>query len=256
MIKKSPQRESVKITLEGLHSLESLHLGTNSKEIHFSIRDLFSLRYLILKTTGTIDESFIAQISDQMPLIENLYICAKYSHFNLDRLINLKLLAIVGTVNESSFNYELFKTNLRYQLEDLNVVLSNIDDNKLFYGCYFPNLLNFGMRNCNMKCLKKEFINRFPALRKLFLIECKIEEIESDAFSDSKQLYLIDMSQNRIKFIGKDTFSSLNNLEKLDLSENELLTDLDAEFIGARNSVEILLNSDSYSTICTYWIGL
>ena len=215
---------------------------------------MFSLRYLILKTTGTIDEFFITQISDQMPHIENLYLCAKYSHFNLDRLINLKLLAIVGTVNER-FNYELFKTNLRYQLEDLNLVLLDIDENKLFSGCDFPNLLNFGMRNFNIKCLKKELINRFPALRKLFLTECKIEEIESDAFSDSKQLYLIDLSQNRIKFIGKDTFSNLNNLEKLDLSENEL-TNLDAEFIGARNSVEILLNSDSYSTICTYWIGL
>ena len=60
------------------------------------------------------------------------------------------------------------------------------------------------------------------------------------------------MSQNRLKFIEKNTFSNLKNLQILDLSRNEL-TNLDREFIGVGNSVDIFLKNDELKTIRRYF---
>ena len=80
-------------------------------------------------------------------------------------------------------------------------------------------------------------------VKQLVISDCKIEEIEPDAFSNFRQLYCLDLSKNRIKFIEKNTFSNLKNLQILDLSGNEL-TNLDTEFIGLENSVKIFLKEN------------
>lgn len=247
-------RESVKINIEGLSSLKSLHLGFNSTEMYLSIRNLSSLNFLSLWINGTIDENIITQILDHVQHIKQLFLEGKFSHFKLDNLVNLKMLSLVGSLNED-FNYELFK-NLCYQLKDLKIYLENIDDKiffKLFDGHNFCNLQNFSIKKYNMKTLKKVFINRFPMLQQLFVANCNIEEIEHDAFSNLKDLYCLDLSENRLKFIEKDTFLNLNKLEILDLSKNEL-KNVDADLIGARNDiVEILFEENSFATFNFYW---
>ena len=59
-------------------------------------------------------------------------------------------------------------------------------------------------------------------LRKLFILDCNLEEIKQDAFSNIKCLNILDLSHNRFKRIEKNTFSNLKNLQVLDLSKNEL----------------------------------
>ena len=176
-----------------------------------------------------------------MPHIQKLYLCGNLCHFNLDSFLNLILLSINGTLNES-FNFELFK-NLRNQLIILNIDLTNIEEKTLFKlldGYNFSNLSTLSIKKCNLKGLKKEFFNRFPILMFLYIIDCNLEVIEPDLFFNLKCLNRLFLCKNRLKSIEKNTFSNLENLKTLDLSGNEL-TDLDAEFIGVRNSVSIRL---------------
>ena len=242
----------MKINVEGLPSLKGLNLGVNSSEVNFSIRKLPSLKYLALSMSCTIDENIISQLLDQVSHIEHLHLFGYFSHFNLDHLVNLKKLLLLGTINES-FDYDLLK-NLCNQLEILKIVLTNSDVNKLS-GHHFPNLQNFCISNCHVKILKKEFFDRFPMLQNLFINDCNLEEIENDAFSNLKQLLFLDLSKNLLKFIEKNTFSNLKNLQILDLSKNEL-TNLNAEFIGVRNSAEIFLENDKFKTFYRYWLKL
>ena len=241
----------MKINVEGLPSLESLNLGFNSSEVHFSIRKLPSLEFLALSMPCAVDENIISQLLDQVLHIEELRLYGYFSHFNLDHLVNLKKLFLVGTINES-FNYDLLK-NLCNQLELLKIVLTNSDVNKLC-GHHFSNLQKFCISYCHVKILKKEFFDRFPMLQNLFINDCNLEEIENDAFSNLKQLLFLDLSKNRLTFIEKNTFSNLKNLQILDLSKNEL-TNLDLEFIGVHNSVHILLQTNPFSTKWRYQIG-
>lgn len=107
----------------------------------------------------------------------------------------------------------------------------------------------------NIEVLKKEVLNRFPpALRKLFIINCKIEQIEQDAFSKLTRLDCLDLSQNRIKFIEKGTFSNLKNLQTLDLISNEIKHFLNRKFIGVDFSVDIFQENINCWTIRRYSI--
>ena len=82
-------------------------------------------------------------------------------------------------------------------------------------------------------------------VQQLVISDCKVEEIEPDAFSNLKQLNCLDLSKNKLKFIEKDTFSNLKNLKMVDLSKNEL-TNLDAKFIGVGNSVQIIIKNNCH----------
>lgn len=188
-----------------------------------------------------------------MQHIKYLFLTGTFSYFNLDRLTNLKMLSIVGTINKD-FNIELFK-NLCNQIMFIKIKLKNIDDKtlfKLFSGYSFPYLMSLTLRDSNLKRLEKGFINRFPFLSNLFIINCKLEVIEHDAFSNVNYLKCLDMSQNQIKFIERNTFTNLKNLEILDLSGNEL-TNLDVNFIGVKKSVDFLLDNKELATFNCYW---
>ena len=190
---------------------------------------------------------------DQVQHIQYLFLRGTFSYFNLDGLADLKLLSLVGTINED-FNFELFK-NLCNQIFYLKIKLTNIDEKKflkLLCRYSFPYLLSFVIMGCNLKRLKKKYISRFPILTNLFIIDCNIEVIEHKAFSNVKSLRFLDLSQNRIKFIEKNTFANLKNLEILDLSSNEL-TNLDANFIGVKKTVQLFLENKILATYNSYW---
>ena len=202
-----------------------------------------------LRVSCEIDESMITQLLDQVQHIKKLYLQGNFSYFNLDNLVNLKLLSLDGTINES-FNIELFK-NLCNRIEVIKIFLNNIDDkilSKLFNGHNFSKLHYFAIQKYNIKRLKKEFTSKFPMVQQLVISDCNIEEIEPDAFSNLKQLYCVDLSGNKLKFIEKDTFLNLKYLHILDLSRNEL-TNIDTKFIGVRDSLYIILENNSLSTL-------
>jgi Leucine-rich repeat (LRR) protein len=229
---------SVKFQVEGLSSLKILHFETKRTEVDFSIKNMPSLTNLYLTISGTIDEDIVTQFVDECPHIQQLYLKGNLSYFNLDSLVNLRKLSLIGTIDDS-FNFELFE-NLSKQLEDIKLEFTNMDEKsfvKLFDGCNFPYLVDFSLRFIDITTLKKEFLDRFPMLIGLAIIDCKIEEIESDSFSNLLQLCTLDLSQNRIQSIEENAFSKLKNLKKVKLNDNKLKK-FDPKFVGLSESAE------------------
>lgn len=223
--------------------------------MYLSIRDLCLLKYLSFENSCTIDEDIITQLFDQVRDIKYLFLRRNFSFFNLNSFPKLKGLLLEGTIN-ASFNFELVK-KLK-QLKILKITLKKVDYDtffKLFDGHIFLNLRAIAISKSSLNnILKKEFLNRFPMLKQLFITKCNLKEIEPDAFSRLKELSCLDLSKNHIKSIEKDTFSWLKNLKVLDLSRNEL-TNLDAEYIGVRDSVEIFLENKKSETFHRYWLN-
>jgi Leucine-rich repeat (LRR) protein len=235
------RRDLLEFNIEGLSSLQSLHLGSNTSKVNFLIKNLPSLTRLSF--SGRINEDIITRLLDQIPHIRELCLYGHFSYFNLDHLVNLRELSLSGTIDEK-FNFELFK-NLCEKLEDISIRLINIHENmlvKLFDGYNFPNLVKFAVKQFGIKRLKSVLINRFSTLRYLTIAHCDIKVIDYDSFLNFEQLCLLDLSYNRIEFIGEKTFSSLKNLKTLDLSNNNL-TYIDRQFIGLGESVELKIQN-------------
>jgi Leucine-rich repeat (LRR) protein len=89
-------------------------------------------------------------------------------------------------------------------------------------GHRFPNLEHLSIRDCDIRRVKKNFIDHFPALIYLAMSNCNLETIEDGAFSNNKQLVHLDLSRNLINTLEKQTFSGLTNLELLYLRSNPL----------------------------------
>lgn len=228
-----------------------------------------------LWTTNTIDQNKLEEILGQLQSIEELILCGNSSYFNLDNFLNLKCLSLHPTINNDEFNFEILK-NLRIQLEDLTIFISFEDDTnkrddlKIFADLYFPNLKRLTIINCNMKIVRKKFVDKFPMLRELNINNCNVEMIEENTFSNLKhQLVRLDLENNlivtlkncyfselvnleylilcdnRIQCIEKNVFSNLKNLRELDLRSNELSV-LDREwFIGAKSSASVFLHDNN-----------
>lgn len=219
-----PFSNSVKFNLEGLSSLKTLHLGTNTAKVDFSIKNLPSLSKFSLSISGTIDEDIVRGLFEQLPYIQELHLKGNLSFFNLDILVNLKKLVLSGTIDEK-FNFELFN-NLCNQLEDIRIYLTNININiyiKLFVGHTFPFLVYFSLSFLRIRRFKKEFMNGFPKLKQLNISECKIQVIEHDSFKSLEQLFSLNLSNNLIVLIEENAFSNLKNLKQVDLSYNNLI---------------------------------
>lgn len=226
----------VKFNLEGLCSLNTLHLEANTAQVDFSIKNLPSLTNVFLSISGTIDENIVIKLYKQVPYIQELHLNGNLSFFNLDNFVNLRKLSLSGTI-EPNFNLELFM-NLCNQLENIQIRLTNIDLKtyiKLFIGYNFPYLEHFTLSFLNIKRLKKQFINRFPMLKHLNINDCTISVIEHDSFSNLEQLCFLNLSSNRIELIEKNAFSKLKNLQKVYLIQNNLRK-FDLNSIGLRES--------------------
>lgn len=233
------RRDSVKFNIKGLSSLESLYLGANSSEVQFSMKNLPSLSRLSLSLTDIIDEDIVTGLLDQVPHIQELHLDGNLGYFNLDHLVNLRVLKIFETINED-FNLDLFK-NLSEQLENIWIQVTNIDEKilvKLFDGCDFPYVVEFTVKDCNVKRLNKELFNGFSTLKRLRIVDCKIEVIERELFSNLKQLCSLGLNGNRIEIIEENAFSKLENLKEVDLTFNKSnkLKNLDRKFIGLKET--------------------
>ena len=78
-------------------------------------------------------------------------------------------------------------------------------------------------------------------------------EITSITFKHLVNLTELDLSNNLMNSLDPEVFSFLSRFETLDLSGNESITDLDSEFIGVENWVEILLADKNFATLNRYW---
>ena len=229
----------MKFNIEGLSSLETLHLKANTAEVEFSIKNLPSLINFELSISGTIDDYIVTSLFEQLPYIQELHLKGNLSYFNLDNFVNLRVLKLSGTIDEN-FNFDLFK-NLCKQLESIKILLTNIDQKsyiKLFVGYTFPYLEDFTLCFLKLKRLKKEFINGFRMLKYLNIFDCNIKEIAHDSFSNLEQLCSLNLSNNRIEFIDDNAFSNLKNLQQVDLSYNNLLY-FDTKIVGLIQSAMV-----------------
>ena len=241
--------KSVEIKIEGLKSMKNLSLRLHTSESYsFCIKNVYSLKYFGLKIFGTIDEQILTIFLDKLLTIEELSLDGNFSNFNLDHLVNLKWLSLNGIIKED-FNFELFK-NLCNQLEELFFTFKNDKESiaaKFFDGHCFSNVQVLSFYKFNIKTLKKEFIDQFPALLDLSIHNCNLEMIEDDAFSNIKQLIRLNLSGNPFKTLEKRIFSQLINLEELHLGNSKLVSIEKNMFSNMKNLRELNLSGNKFS---------
>jgi hypothetical protein len=99
---------------------------------------------LSLFISGMIYEDIVTRYLYKVWHIQELCLFADLCYFNLDNLVNLRVLEIGGVIN-NKFNFKLFK-NLCNQLEVIKINIYNSElENffKLFDGFNFPYLVDF-----------------------------------------------------------------------------------------------------------------
>ena len=215
--------------MDGLSSIESLRLKVRSLEC-LSVRNLPSLRHLDLFSDKQIDSKIQSKLLDYLPTIEYLSLGGSLSNFNLDSLVNLKSLSFHGHLNVNSFNLGFLK-NICNRLVNLRLYLIYVDYkliDTMFFGLSFPilNTLSISSSQCIGEIEKKFFVG-FPMLQSLimrnnFRDSVPFGTIETEAFSDLKQLISLDLSGNRIHSLERNHFSGLDKLKYLNLSDNRL----------------------------------
>ena len=228
-----------------------MFLEVNSDKAYISIRKLCSLKQLGLSSTpGILGERLITDFIDVLPNIEILHLHGKIiPYLNLDKIINLKQLLLNGDINED-FNFELFK-NFYNKLEFLIINITNIDYEsllKLLGTHQFSNLDYLHISKFNIKRIEKKFIDRFPKLKVLRMIECNLEIIEDYAFSNLKQLVGLDLTKNNFEKLGRNTLSQLINLKNFSMCDNRLQSiDSTYMFLHLRNLKKLDLRNNKLS---------
>jgi Leucine-rich repeat (LRR) protein len=111
----------------------------------------------------------------------------------------------------------------------------------------FPNLKLLFIRLSNLPIIKANlFTEEFIKIECLYLKDNNIQEIEEDAFSELKELKLIDLSGNEIESIRHDIFKNNLKLEMIDFTFNDIkLLNVDL-FKNLVNLKELSINYSDY----------
>ena len=170
-----------------------------------------------------IDEDNTSRIFDQLQNIEELNLNGSFYYFNLDTFVNLRSLSLCGYIKDG-FNFELIK-NLPNQLDELSILIPFIDYEtilKILNGHNYSNLKSLVIAYSNIKRIEKKFMVRFPSLSKFCMVKCNVETIEDDAFSQLKELIVLDLRENLLERLYKRDFSQLVNLEYINVRKNRI----------------------------------
>ena len=199
-----------------------------------------------LDLIGSINSEIIYRIYDYLSYIQILILNATYlCEFSLDRFVNLTALVIVGNIQDD-FNFSLFD-NLCNRLEHLALIchIDNEHFSKLFYGRTFPFLHKLFLKQTLINRIEKKMFDSFPVLESLLISENRrLRIIHPDAFSNTKHLCYLDLSNNRISSICEKHFSHIK-LKTLDLSKNRLKSIDQKVFSNQVESLETLDLSDN-----------
>ncbi len=101
-----------------------------------------------------------------------------------------------------------------------------------------------GSQNNEFPKIDNEMFRGMINLDKLWLYDCKIENIDENTFADLKVLSLLSLQKNKIKTFRVNTFSNLENLKELFLYENEI-KELPAGFFEILTELEALAINDN-----------
>ena len=195
------------------------------------------MRHLSLDFPSRIDSSILSQLFENLPTIEYLTLNGILSNINLDSLINLKSLNLIGIVDKY-FNFSLFE-NICNRLEILSIELNQFKDiYRMFEGHDFSNLNSLYIIFCfNITKLEKKFFDGFRMLQKLTIHSNRqLREVD---FSDLKQLIALDLSTNQITSLERKHFSGLEKLKYLNLKGNKIESIEENVFSSLKN-LEVL----------------
>lgn len=218
-----------RVNLDGFRSLESLFLSLNSFEC-ISLKNLPLLRHLEfeLRYSNQINNQINSNIQflDYLPTIEYLTLKGVLADFNLESLVKLKNLSLIGLIDKQ-FNFDLFKNRLCFQLEQIWINAPNLEDkclSHMFFGCHFPILKSLLICASDyIENIEKKLFDGFPTLQALTISNhIRLGTIDQDAFSNLKQLIYLNLRDNCIQSFCKMHFSALEKLKYLRLSKNKL----------------------------------
>ena len=196
-----------------------------------------------------------SNLLDYLPTVEYLTLHGILSHFNLDSLVNLKSLSLLGMLDKE-FNFDLFK-NICYQLEKIFILINYIDDeclSKLFYGHHFPNLNHLSISySYYITKLEKKFFDRLTMLQYLNIRNSiALREIDSNAFSNLKQLISLDLVDCKIASLKKEHFFGLEKLKYLNLRGNQLESIEENVFSNLKNLRIVDLSHNNLKKLSEY----
>jgi Leucine-rich repeat (LRR) protein len=81
---------------------------------------------------------------------------------------------------------------------------------------------NAGSQNNEFPTIDQKMFRGMNNLDRLWLFDCKIEEIDENAFADLKYLSFLSLQENKIKTLHVNTFGYLGNLKNIYLYKNQI----------------------------------
>ncbi|XP_066452331.1 chondroadherin-like [Eleutherodactylus coqui] len=107
---------------------------------------------------------------------------------------------------------------------ELNMEYNNLTFLQRFHQD-LPDMRSLFLRNCNIKIIKSDAFQKATGVQHLFLDSNEIEELENGTFDNLSNLLYLYLQKNRISYLPSGIFSSLKNLVALYLRYN-LLTEI------------------------------
>lgn len=88
---------------------------------------------------------------------------------------------------------------------------------------FFPDLEAIWIENSELKVIEQEDFKNFRNLKDLYMVNNKIEKLDSDLFQFNPELRAIQFNANKIKVIGRNILSPLTKLDQADFSNNDCI---------------------------------
>ena len=206
-----------RINIDGLWSLKSLRVDVNSVN-DLSLKQLYGLERLELITKETINLE--RNLLDNLPNIEKLIYQNRLMKLEFDKLDKRVNVRNVCFANDENFGFLI--NRYRNRIEKLLIKEFDIVDlNRLFGDFEFPKVLSLNISLCKTltRIEKPLFMDSLPSLRTLDISKnCRLGEIEFDAFSNFKQLVSLSLRDNFIKKLDRNEFFGLDNLKEFNFS--------------------------------------
>ncbi|XP_062540407.1 reticulon-4 receptor-like [Armigeres subalbatus] len=102
-------------------------------------------------------------------------------------------------------------------------------------------LIDFQCFQCGLEKIFNQSLVGMPRLEHLYLTENKIDQIESNAFQQNRNLRVIILRSNLLKRVPREMLLNVNEIQTVDLSHNEkLATEDDQPFLNS-DALQVLL---------------
>lgn len=218
------------IIIDGLWSLKYLRVCVNSvKDV--SLKQLYGLERLELITKESVNLE--PDLLDHLPNIEKLsyqngLMTLEFEKF--DKRVNLRNVCFANDAN-FGFLIDIFRNRIK------KLLIKEFDLANLYmlFGDYeFPTLLSLNISLCTTltRIEKPMFMDSLPSLRTLDISKnCRLEEIEFDAFSNLKRLVSLTLRENSIRRLDRNDFLGLDNLKEFNFSPKKPPVRNDVRFL-------------------------